>query len=71
MFALALSGMDLFEIEVMLRVRGEYRLYVNFGVDVCVLWEVGEWLEVDFNCGVLAYLKTRALGDGSGVNEMW
>lgn len=67
--ALALSGMDPFEIEAMLRARGEYRPHVNFGVDVRVPWEAGERPEADFNCGASAYSKTRALGDGSGANE--
>lgn len=68
--ALALSGADPFEIEAMLRARGEYRPHVNFGVDVHVPWEAGERPEATFDGGPAAYTKTRALGDGSTANEL-
>ena len=66
---LALAGGDPFEIEAMLRARGEYRPHANFGIDVCVPWEAGERPEADFDGGPSAYTKTRALGDGSGADE--
>jgi len=68
--ALALSGADPFEIDAMLRARGEYRPHVNFGVDVHVPWEAGERPEATFDGGPAAYTKTRALGDGSSANEL-
>ena len=48
---LALAGGDPFEIEAMLRARGEYRPHANFGIDVCVPWEAGERPEADFDGG--------------------
>ena len=66
---LALAGGDPFEIEAMLRARGEYRPHANFGIDVYVPWEAGERPEADFDGGPSAYTKTRALGDGSGADE--
>ena len=39
---MALSGRDPFEIEAMLRARGDYRPHGNFGVDVNIPWSAGE-----------------------------
>jgi hypothetical protein len=39
---IALSGRDPFEIEAMLRARGDFRPHGNFGVDVNVPWSAGE-----------------------------
>jgi tetratricopeptide (TPR) repeat protein len=61
---LALSGADPFEIDAMLRARGEYRPHVNFGVDVRVPWQAGEKPEASFHVRESEYSTTRALGDG-------
>jgi len=61
---LALSGADPFEIDAMLRTRGEYRPHVNFGVDVRVPWQAGEKPEASFHVRESEYSTTRALGDG-------
>lgn len=66
--ARALGGGCPFEIEAMLRRRGEYRPNERFGIDVHVPWEAGERPEADFS-GVAAYSRTRALGDGRGADE--
>ena len=64
---LALSGADPFEIDAMLRARGEYRPHVNFGVDVRVPWQAGEKPEASFHVRESEYSTTRALGDGANA----
>ena len=48
---MALSGRDPFEIEAMLRARGDYRPAHNFGVDVNVPWTAGKAHDPSFDVG--------------------
>ena len=70
---MALSGRDPFEIEAMLRARGDYRPHGNFGVDVHVPWAAGERPDPTlFDQGQSAYRTTQAIGEARKQMElMW
>eukprot|EP00740_Mantoniella_antarctica_P000496 CAMPEP_0181395228 /NCGR_PEP_ID=MMETSP1106-20121128/28224_1 /TAXON_ID=81844 /ORGANISM="Mantoniella antarctica, Strain SL-175" /LENGTH=360 /DNA_ID=CAMNT_0023516827 /DNA_START=115 /DNA_END=1197 /DNA_ORIENTATION=- len=70
---MALSGRDPFEIEAMLRARGDYRPHGNFGVDLAVPWTAGEKHDPSFDVqNGSAYRTTEAIGDTRKRMElMW
>lgn len=70
---MALSGRDPFEIEAMLRARGDYRPAHNFGVDVNVPWTAGAAHDPTFDVeGPSGYRKTMSIEDTRRHMElMW
>jgi tetratricopeptide (TPR) repeat protein len=70
---MALSGRDPFEIEAMLRARGDYRPAHNFGVDVNVPWTAGKAHDPSFDVGgPSGYRKTMSIEDTRRQMElMW
>ena len=70
---MALSGRDPFEIEAMLRARGDYRPHSNFGVDLNVPWSAGEKHDPTYDVpSGSAYRTTEAIEDTRKHMElMW
>ena len=70
---MALSGRDPFEIEAMLRARGDYRPHTQFGVDLNVPWSAGERHDPTYDVPAgSAYRTTEAIADASKHMElMW
>ena len=68
---MALSGRDPFEIEAVLRARGDYRPNARFGVDVNVPWSAGERHDPTFDVETgSGYRTTRAVADAARHREI-
>ena len=62
---MALGGKDPFEIEAVLRARGDYRPNERFGVDVNVPWSAGTKHDPSFDVPTgSAYSRTMKIGNG-------
>lgn len=62
---MALGGKDPFEIEAVLRARGDYRPNERFGVDVNVPWSAGTKHDPSFDVpSGSAYSRTMKIGNG-------
>jgi len=69
---MALSGRDPFEIEAVLRARGDYRPNAQFGVDVRVPWTAGTRPDPTFNVHTgSGYNTTRKLGFGTRASDVF
>lgn len=66
---MALGGKDPFEIEAVLRARGDYRPNERFGVDVNVPWSAGTKHDPSFDVPTgSAYSRTMKIGNGDVGN---
>ena len=65
---MALGGKDPFEIEAVLRARGDYRPNAQFGVDVHVPWSAGAKHDPSFDVPVgSGYSRTMKIGGGDAA----
>ena len=67
---LALSGEDPYNVEELLRKRGEYRPHRDFGVNLSIPWNAGYADDPSFEVGAgSAYTTTRKLESGTDGEE--
>ena len=62
---MALSGEDPYNVEELLRKRGEYRPHKDFGVNLSIPWNAGSQDDPSYDVGAgSAYTTTRKLEEG-------
>ena len=64
---MALSGEDPYNVEILLKKRGEYRPHRDFGVNLSIPWNAGHADDPSYDVGAgSVYTTTKALEDGAG-----